>query len=141
MGPLYGMVFKGFVDASKKENVITGEVVKNMLEKALKNLQIITDAAEGDKTLLDVICPSMRAYRDVFRQTGHMKHALIALKLAADVGVEQTKEMIARIGRASRLGERSRGYQDAGATSCALILNAMADAMIELAERNQKCRD
>ena len=60
MGPLYGMVFKGFVDASKKENVITGEVVKNMLEKALKNLQIITDAAEGDKTLLDVICPSMR---------------------------------------------------------------------------------
>ena len=34
MGPLYGMVFKGFVDASKKENVITGEVVKNMLEKA-----------------------------------------------------------------------------------------------------------
>ena len=49
--------------------------------------------------------------------------------------------MIARIGRASRLGERSRGYQDAGATSCALILNAMADAMIELAERNQKCRD
>ncbi|MFQ7536502.1 MAG: hypothetical protein ACLRL6_03585 [Clostridium sp.] len=32
-----------------------------------------------------------------------MKHALIALKLAADVGVEQTKEMIARIGRASAL--------------------------------------
>lgn len=83
----------------------------------------------------------MRTYRDVFRQTGHMKHALIILKLTAGVGVEQTKKMIARAGRTSHLGERLRGYQNAEATSCALILDAMTDTMIELAERNQKYRD
>lgn len=38
MGPLYGMMFKGFMDTSKKENVIIGGVVKSMLEKALKSL-------------------------------------------------------------------------------------------------------
>jgi dihydroxyacetone kinase len=34
--------------------------------------------------------------------------------------------MIARVGRASRLGERSRGVLDAGATSCCLILQTLA---------------
>jgi dihydroxyacetone kinase len=45
---------------------------------------------------------------------------------AAVTGAESTRDMIARVGRASRLGERSRGHVDAGATSCALILGALA---------------
>ena len=40
--------------------------------------------------------------------------------------------MVARIGRASRLGERSRGVLDAGATSCYLILDTMARSMIKM---------
>jgi dihydroxyacetone kinase len=37
--------------------------------------------------------------------------------------------MVARVGRASRLGERSRGVLDAGATSCWLLLAALAASM------------
>ena len=51
---------------------------------------------------------------------------------ASDEGWRSTKDLVAKIGRASRLGERSRGVLDAGATSCNLILQTMADAMIEL---------
>ena len=54
------------------------------------------------------------------------------MKAAAEKGWQSTKDLVAKIGRASRLGERSRGVLDAGATSCNLILQTMADAMIEL---------
>jgi len=40
--------------------------------------------------------------------------------------------MVARIGRASRLGERSRGFLDAGSVSCAIQMRAMADSMTVL---------
>ena len=48
---------------------------------------------------------------------------------AAERGKESTRELVARVGRASRLGERSRGVLDAGATSCWLMLSAMATSM------------
>ena len=47
-------------------------------------------------------------------------------------GSEATRDMVARVGRASRLGERSRGFLDAGSVSCAIQLRAVADAMVRL---------
>lgn len=58
--------------------------------------------------------------------------ALAALKEAAEEGWRETEGMVAKIGRASRLGERSRGVLDAGATSCYLILSSMADTVQQL---------
>ena len=54
---------------------------------------------------------------------------LAAMAEAAERGKESTRDLVARVGRASRLGERSRGVLDAGATSCWLLLRAMADSM------------
>ena len=47
-------------------------------------------------------------------------------------GFCQMGRMIAKVGRASRLGERSRGVLDAGAASCALIINSMCGTAQEL---------
>ncbi len=52
--------------------------------------------------------------------------ALAEMTAAAERGRDSTKDMVAKVGRASRLGERSRGVLDAGATSCALLLGTMA---------------
>jgi dihydroxyacetone kinase len=51
------------------------------------------------------------------------------MKAAAEAGWLSTKDLAAKIGRASRLGERSRGVLDAGATSCNLLLAALADGV------------
>lgn len=65
--------------------------------------------------------------------SGHaFSEALEAMKVAAEKGKESTIDLVAKIGRASRLGERSRGVLDAGATSCYLILTAMADTLMPL---------
>jgi dihydroxyacetone kinase len=45
---------------------------------------------------------------------------------AAEAGKESTRAMQARVGRSARLGPRSIGVLDAGATSCCLILQSMA---------------
>ncbi|MGL4859931.1 MAG: dihydroxyacetone kinase family protein, partial [Enterobacteriaceae bacterium] len=52
---------------------------------------------------------------------------LAEMKRAAKAGCDSTRDLVAKIGRASRLGERSRGVQDAGATSCYLLLCQLAE--------------
>jgi dihydroxyacetone kinase-like protein len=47
---------------------------------------------------------------------------------AAEKGMQSTTDMLAKMGRASRLGDRTIGHQDAGATSCYFILRALASA-------------
>ena len=51
---------------------------------------------------------------------------------AAERGWQSTKDLVAKIGRASRLGERSRGVLDAGATSCYFIVTGIGKAAIGL---------
>lgn len=129
MGPLYGSFFRGLSVASKKEEIITADVMSQMLHKAYDNLTGLTDAKPGDKTLIDVLSPSIEAFD---KDISDFDKALTSMTEAAKAGLEATKDMIAKVGRSSRLGERSRGHQDAGATSCYIILKAIADSAIEL---------
>ena len=123
MGPLYGSFFRGLSVASKKMEVIDSQVMSEMLCKAYSNLSDLTDAKPGDE-----------AYES---NKSDFKQALKAMTEVAEKGLESTKTMVAKIGRASRLGERSRGHQDAGATSCYLILKAIADASLRLLEEGE----
>jgi len=57
---------------------------------------------------------------------------LNAMAAAAEAGKEATRGLVAKLGRASRLGERSRGTLDAGAASCALLLATLARSVTGL---------
>ena len=85
-------------------------------------------AAPGDKTVLDALHPLVESLRDSEARGLPFAEALAAAAHAADEGVAATADMIARIGRAARLGERSRGRPDAGARSFAVIVRALVDA-------------
>lgn len=135
MGPLYGSFFRGLGTASKKQEEINSEIMSKMLHKAYENLSGLTDARPGDKTLMDVLCPAIEAY-DANMQD--FREALCAMTVAGEKGLESTKNMVAKLGRSSRLGERSIGHQDAGATSCYIILKAIADASLELFENGKE---
>ena len=103
-----------------------------MLEKAYSNLSVLTDAKPGDKTLIDVLDPAVSAYKKSIEQNYDFNICLENMISEAKTGLESTKDMIARLGRSSRLGERSRGHLDAGAASCYIILRAIADTAVEL---------
>ena len=132
MGPLYGSFFRGLSMASKKSDILDKNVINNMLKKALANLQNISNAKVGDKTLIDVLVPAVNAYSTAIEEEKDLITALNSLIIAAKDGLESTKNLVASIGRASRLGDRSLGHQDAGATSCFIILKSFCESFIYL---------
>ena len=132
MGPLYGSFFRGLYAASKNSEIIDKDTMLLMLEKAYSNISGLTEAKVGDKTLFDVLVPAVLTYRNSVEQGLDFKVSLENMVKAAEDGLMSTKNMKAKIGRSSRLGERSIGYIDAGAASCCIILKTIADAEIKL---------
>ena len=134
MGPLYGMFFRQMFRVTRNQETIGGELFKEMLTRAIASIKDLGGAKVGDKTLLDTLEPAVAAFSDRFDKERDFFSALQAMKLAAEKGKNSTVDLVAKVGRSSRLGERSKGVLDAGATSCWLILSAMADAILSLAE-------
>jgi dihydroxyacetone kinase-like protein len=126
MGPLYGVMFTQFAETIEKSSSIDARTFSAMLTSGLDGVQAIGAAKVGDKTLLDTLVPAIDAFDSAAAGGKPFPEALDALVVAAERGRDGTKDLVARIGRASRLGERSLGVLDAGATSCALILKALA---------------
>ena len=79
----------------------------------------------GDKTIYDALRPAADAFAAAVDADEGMASALRAAAVAAAVGMRSTRPLIARRGLALRLGDRSRGPQDPGATSCFLLIHAM----------------
>jgi dihydroxyacetone kinase len=129
MGPLYGTFFREMSKKSKDIANIGAEEFAGMLEAALDGVKNIGNAKAGDKTMLDCLEPAVLAFRETITAGGNFREALAAMKAAAESGRDSTKDMVAKVGRASRLGERSRGVLDAGATSCCVLLCTMADVI------------
>lgn len=132
MGPLYGTFFRDMAKISQGKEQIDARVLLEMLKAARTGVQGLGNAKVGDKTLIDTLAPAIDAYERALDEGKQFQEALDALKLAAETGKDSTKDLVAKVGRSSRLGERSRGVLDAGATSCFLILQAMADSIISL---------
>ncbi len=86
-------------------------------EAAESSIAALGHAKPGDKTILDALHPAVEAIRQ--------GHSLGEAAKAARAGAEASAQMVATVGRASRLGERSRGLADPGATSLAVILASM----------------
>ncbi|MBQ8856783.1 MAG: dihydroxyacetone kinase subunit L [Lachnospiraceae bacterium] len=132
MGPIYGTIFMEMSDAGEDLEEISAGNLADMLEAGLKGLQEIVEAKVGDKTLVDTLNPAVDALKLGALEKQDFRSVLLHMKQEAAQGRDSTKDLVAKFGRSSRLGERSRGVLDAGATSCCIILTAMADGIIEL---------
>lgn len=132
MGPIYGTIFMDAASAGEDLEDISVKGLADMLEAGLQGLQEIVEAQVGDKTLVDTLSPAVDSLKQSAENGTDFKAALEAMKEAARAGRDSTKDLVAKFGRSSRLGERSRGVLDAGATSCCIILEAIADGICEL---------
>ncbi|MGM4984515.1 dihydroxyacetone kinase subunit DhaL [Hyphomicrobiales bacterium] len=126
MGPLYGVMFTEFAEKLEGVEAIDSATYSRMLHAGLEGIQAIGSAKLGDKTLLDTLIPAIEAFDAADAAGKSFAEALDALVAAAEAGRDSTLNLVAKIGRASRLGERSLGVLDAGATSCAIILKELS---------------
>lgn len=131
MGPLYG---GGFVKAGtvlKGKNCIDKVEIYDMFSAMLNSMNTIAPAKIGDKTLVDTLEPFINEYEKQMKDNNLLSAFHKAL-IKAKEGMESTKDMISKIGRSSRLFERSIGHIDAGAASSYIILEAFYKSLIEI---------
>lgn len=127
MGPLYGFMFRNMALSIEGRSRIDAEGFSAMLHSGLDGVRSTGSAQVGDKTLVDCYVPALAAF-DAAKEAG-FSEALLAMAKGAEEGRDSTYDLVAKLGRAARLGERSRGVLDAGATSCCLILTELGAAV------------
>ncbi|WP_146030550.1 DAK2 domain-containing protein, partial [Pseudovibrio exalbescens] len=104
------------------------ELIK-MLEDGTAGVVMRGKAEPGDKTMCDVWWPVMKAANDAKEAGSDLPTALDKMVAAGEEAAKGTIPMQARKGRASYLGERSIGHQDAGATSSLIMIKALAETV------------
>lgn len=126
-GPLFGTAFLRAAGVCKDKTSIDAATAKAMLAAAIKGIQDRGKAVRGEKTMLDALIPAANAFTDGIKADKDVQQSLADAAKAAHDGVEYTKAIIATKGRASYLEKRSIGHQDPGATSVAIMLQALSN--------------
>jgi len=122
-GVLFGSMFMAGAKGTAKE-LGTVELAE-MFAAGLTAVTTRGKASVGDKTMVDALEPAVAAMKDYSGDS--MSEMLKNAKDAAYKGMESTKSMIAKFGRAKALMERAIGHQDAGAASVWIIFSAMCE--------------
>lgn len=136
MGPLYGQFYRKMAKSLKGVEMVDAAVFGDMLEAAYGAIRELGEAKVGDKTLVDALDPAVNVYKDALAAGKGFSEALDVMVAATEGGKNSTDGMVAKIGRSSRLGERSRNGIDAGAASCFLMLQSMACSIKRLLEES-----
>jgi dihydroxyacetone kinase-like protein len=124
-GPLYGTLFLQMGTALAGQDVVDLPAFAAAWRKALEGVQARGKAELQDKTMVDALTPAVEA----LESASDLQTGLHAAVQAAEEGMKATTPLVARKGRASYLGERSKDHQDPGATSTYYLFKTAAEAL------------
>jgi phosphoenolpyruvate---glycerone phosphotransferase subunit DhaL len=133
IGPIYASGLVAVAATLRRLEPAEAPSVAGLLacaEAALAAITTLGRAKPGDKTILEALDPAVRSLREADLAGTGVAEALEGAAAAAREGAASSASMVATLGRASRLGERSRGLADPGASSFALVLQALATTYI-----------
>ena len=129
-GPIFGMFFSemGRAIGPEKETVGINDIYL-MFSQSLDKIMKVGGARPGNKTMIDALDPAVTALKEAAENNLSIKDGLSVMVPAAKSGAESTKDMIATKGRARYSGDRSIGYEDAGANTVYLIIKAIYESI------------
>jgi len=136
MGALSYVIVSAIGEKLDEGSALTAARIAEFLAAAEDGVSTFGSAKRGDKSILDAIASARDAAEESARNGSTAAGALSAAAAAAREGAKGTAAMEAKVGRASRLGARSRGTVDAGAESFAIVLTALADAYVSHEPKN-----
>ena len=131
-GPLYGSLLMGIgksLASGPRPDAPSSSDIADALQAGVDMVRRRGRSEVGDKTMLDVLVPVYEALREGLSQSLPVPRLLDDLSAAADRGLEATRALQARKGRASYLGERSVGHLDPGARSSQLIVDCVCASL------------
>ena len=124
-GALFGTLFRSGAKTLTDKSALDSSALSEFVVAANEGIQARGGASPGDKTMVDALHPA--ASESLNAKDIPINEALEAVATAAELGRDKSKDMIATMGRAKTLGEKSVGHPDAGACSVAIIFRAMAE--------------
>jgi len=134
-GPIWGSAFRAAAKEAGKRTALTKKEFAQMMNAAVKGIQMTGErsfgrgAGMGDKTLIDALIPCADAWTAAADNDDDIRTTFGKAARAAVDGAEATKNIVARMGRAGTVGERSLGYPDAGAHALGVIFTDIAEAI------------
>ena len=123
-GAIFGTLYQGAAMKMGDRDQFDTDALTHLLVDGLEAVKKRGKSKPGDKTMVDALEPAAKAATD---QHASLEKALMAASEAARQGMENTKDMIATMGRAKSLGQRSIGQPDPGAVSTHLMLKFMTE--------------
>lgn len=127
-GSLYGTLFVAMSKALR-DKTVDQQTFAAAFAQGVESVKLRGRAEAGEKTMLDVLIPAAQSLQKSAAAAQELKDVLANITAAAETGVEATRNMLATKGRASFLGERTRGHIDAGAKTTQLMISAIAEAL------------
>ena len=124
-GPLYGTLFLQMGTALAGQDEVDLAAWTAAWRKGLEGVQARGKAVREDKTMVDALIPAIEA----MESASDLDDGLRAAAQAAEEGMHATTPLVARKGRASYLGERSKDHQDPGATSTYYLFKSAEEAL------------
>ncbi|HZG85366.1 dihydroxyacetone kinase subunit DhaK [Paenibacillus sp.] len=134
-GPIWGSAFRAAARAAGDKTEVTTAEYADLLQAAVQGIQATGErsfgrgAVVGDKTLIDALVPYADCWTASAAAGDDVKTTFEKAAKAAVEGAEKTKSIVARMGRAGTVGERSLGYPDAGAFALGVIFTELAQSM------------
>jgi triose/dihydroxyacetone kinase / FAD-AMP lyase (cyclizing) len=134
-GPIWGGAFRAAGKAAGQKKELSVVEFADMLQRVVAGIQDIGErsfgrgADIGDKTLIDALVPCANSWQQSAANGNDAKTAFKNAAEAAVDGAEKTKDIVARMGRAGTVGERSLGYPDAGAHALGVIFTKLASSL------------
>lgn len=134
-GPIWGSAFRAAGKYAGTRTKMTISEIAQMLQASVKGIQATGErsfgrgAEIGDKTLIDAFIPCANTWSLCAKAGEDILTTLIRAARAAEDGARATEKIVARMGRAGTVGERSLGYPDAGAYGLGVIFRDVAEAM------------
>ena len=125
-GPLYGTMIGGLGVNLDDDGQVDEAGLKAMFAGCLSEMEDITTAKVGDKTMMDALVPAVQAAQQA---QGDCKAILEAAAQAAQEGAKASEQFVSKFGRARSYKEQTIGTPDAGAVSTALFFQGLAQGI------------
>ena len=125
-GPLFSSLLMGMSRACGEINGAPHRFAQ-IYAAGVQAVQDRGKTGKGSKTMMDVLIPVAERLNELAQNTCSAAEILDALPKEAARGMLATRDMLATKGRASFLGERSRGHIDPGARSSQLMITAVCE--------------
>ena len=129
-GALFGTLFMTMAKVSNIDDGIDYKKAINMFVDGVEAVKQRGKADVGEKTMMDVLIPVANCLKEGVEKDIDLKDLMRKTIETAEKGMLSTKDLLATKGRASFLGERSKGHIDPGARSSQLMIKTVCASML-----------